>query len=158
MQCLPKAKVILFSDQWPSLLLKNASCLNLESVSLSHAFKPFVYCDNFRHYLDLSHFFDLYISLKTTPKWVSKLKLKEKACEGYFLELPMKRTACTDPLIYLMERVLPHVSASQRLIKGEHHRVVFSIRLVAPLSDPAFVVCQRVMKAPVTEEERNSKD
>lgn len=45
-----------------------------------------------------------------------------------------------------MEGVLPHVSAGQRLIKGEHHRVVFSIRLVAPLSDPAFVVCQRVME------------
>lgn len=45
-----------------------------------------------------------------------------------------------------MERVLPHVSAGQRLIKGEHHRVVFSIRLMAPLSDPAFVVCQRVME------------
>lgn len=47
-----------------------------------------------------------------------------------------------------MERVLPHVAAGQRLIKGEHHRVVLSIRLMAPLSDPAFVVCQWTMKTP----------
>ena len=52
------------------------------------------------------------------------------------------------PPVYLMEGVLPHVSAGQRLIKGKHHRVVFSIRLVAPLSDPALVVRQRVVEAP----------
>lgn len=51
---------------------------------------------------------------------------------------------------YLMEGVLPHVSTRQRLIKGEHHRVVFSIWLMAPLSDPAFVVRQRVVETPET--------
>lgn len=61
-----------------------------------------------------------------------------------------------DILFYLMKRVLPHVPAGQRLIKGEHHGVVLSVRLVAPLSDPAFVVCQRVMETPETVEERDS--
>lgn len=52
--------------------------------------------------------------------------------------------------MYLMKRVLPHVSAGQRLIEREHHRVVFGVRLMAPLSDPALVICQRVMETPKT--------
>lgn len=48
----------------------------------------------------------------------------------------------------LMERVPPHVPAGQRLVEGEHHRVVLGVGLVAPLSDPALVVCQRVVEAP----------
>lgn len=56
-----------------------------------------------------------------------------------------------------MERVLPHVTAGERLIEGKHHRVVFGIRLVAPLSDPPFVVCQRVMETPEPEGEGGMK-
>lgn len=52
------------------------------------------------------------------------------------------------PAVYLVEGVLPHISAGQRLIKGKHHRVVFSIWLMAPLSDPAFIVCEWVMETP----------
>lgn len=47
-----------------------------------------------------------------------------------------------------MERVPPHVAAGQRLVEGEHHRVVLGVGLVAPLSDPALVVRQRVVEAP----------
>lgn len=60
-------------------------------------------------------------------------------------------------LMYLMERVLPHVSAGQRLIKGEHHRVVFSIWLMAPLSDPALIICQRAVETSGREERGNER-
>ena len=55
--------------------------------------------------------------------------------------------ACVCACVYLVEGVLPHVPAGQRLIKGEHHRVVLGVRLVAPLSDPLVVARQRVVEA-----------
>lgn len=48
----------------------------------------------------------------------------------------------------LMQRVPPHVPAGQRLVEGEHHRVVLGVGLVAPLPDPVRVVRQRVVEAP----------
>lgn len=49
-----------------------------------------------------------------------------------------------------MKRVLPHVSAGQRLVEGENHRVVLGVRLMAALSDPTLVIRQRVMESPET--------
>lgn len=50
--------------------------------------------------------------------------------------------------VHLVERVPPHVAARQWLIKGKRHGVVLGVGFVAPLSDPALVVRQRVMEPP----------
>lgn len=54
-----------------------------------------------------------------------------------------------------MERVLAHVAAGQRFIEGEHHRVVLGVGLVAALSDPPLVSCQRVVETPETGSEKD---
>lgn len=58
-------------------------------------------------------------------------------------------------VLNLMEGVFPHVSACQRLIKRENYRIVFGIRLVTSLPDPAVVVGQRMVKAPEKETKAN---
>lgn len=50
-----------------------------------------------------------------------------------------------------MEGVCPHVAACQRLVVGEDHGVVLGVGLMAALTNPAVVVRERVMEAPVTE-------
>lgn len=55
---------------------------------------------------------------------------------------------------HLVERVPPHVAAGQRLVEGEHHRVVLGVGLVAALPDPALVVRQRVVEAPGSEDQQ----
>lgn len=52
---------------------------------------------------------------------------------------------------YLVQGVSPHVAPCQRLIVGEDHRVILGIGLVAALANPAAVVGQRVMEAPVAD-------
>ena len=66
-----------------------------------------------------------------------------RACVSVCVSVRARVCAC----VYLVEGVLPHVPAGQRLIKGEHHRVVLGVRLVAPLSDPLVVARQRVVEA-----------
>lgn len=50
-----------------------------------------------------------------------------------------------------MQGVPPHVAACQGLIVREDDRVVLGIGLMAALSDPAWVVRERVVETPATE-------
>lgn len=81
-----------------------------------------------------------------THQATDERSLTHKKVKVVSLNSPRNRHWWSNCPWYLMKRVLPHVAARQWLIKGEHQRVVFSIRLVAALSDPALVVCQRVME------------
>lgn len=50
-----------------------------------------------------------------------------------------------------MEGVCPRVAACQGLVVREDHRVILGIGLMAALANPAAVVRERVMEAPVTD-------
>lgn len=52
---------------------------------------------------------------------------------------------------HLVQGVPPHVAPCQGLVVGEDHGVVLGVGLVAALADPAVVVRERVMKAPVAD-------
>lgn len=54
---------------------------------------------------------------------------------------------------HLVQGVPPHVAPCQGLVVGEDHGVVLGVGLVAALADPAAVVRERVMKAPVPDGE-----
>lgn len=50
---------------------------------------------------------------------------------------------------YLVQGACPHVASSQRLVVGEDDGVVLGVGLVAALPDPAAVVRERAVEAPV---------
>ena len=52
---------------------------------------------------------------------------------------------------HLVQGVCPHVASSQGLVVGEDDRVILGVGLVAALSNPAAVVRERVMEAPVVD-------
>lgn len=53
---------------------------------------------------------------------------------------------------YLVQGARPHVASSQRLVVGEDDGVVLGVGLVAALPDPAAVVRERALEAPVVTE------
>lgn len=56
-----------------------------------------------------------------------------------------------------MQGISPHVAACQWLIMREDNRIVLGVGLVAALSDPAGMVCERVVEAPTTSEGHGSR-
>lgn len=50
-----------------------------------------------------------------------------------------------------MEGVSPRVAACQGLVVREDHRVILGVGLMAALANPAAVIRERVMEAPVTD-------
>ena len=54
---------------------------------------------------------------------------------------------------YLVQGALPHVASGQWLIMGKDDGVVLGVGLVAALPDPAAVVCERAVEAPVVDRE-----
>lgn len=52
---------------------------------------------------------------------------------------------------HLVEGVCPRVAACQGLVVREDHRVILGVGLMAALANPAAVVRERVMEAPVTD-------
>lgn len=55
---------------------------------------------------------------------------------------------------YLVQGACPHVASGQWLVVGEDDGVVLGVGLVAALPDPAAVVCERAVEAPVVDAER----